>query len=50
MVEFQQQIPQRLVDRYEHMDSRNERWMMRLKVVPLASLLVLLMNNYNNTM
>ena len=36
MVEFQQQSPQRLVDRYEHMDSRNERRMMRLKVVPLA--------------
>ena len=33
---FQQQVPQRLVDRYKHMNSRNERWMMRLKVVPLA--------------
>ena len=34
--EFQTQIPQRLIDRYKHMDSRNEQWMMMLKVVPLA--------------
>ena len=24
--EFQQQVPQRLVDEYEHMNSRNERY------------------------
>ena len=34
--EFQAQIPQQLVHRYKHMDSRNERWMMMLKVVPLT--------------
>ena len=28
---FQQQIHQRLVDRYEHMNSRNERWTIILK-------------------
>ena len=31
--EFQTQSPQRLVDRYEHMNSQNERWMMRLKAI-----------------
>ena len=36
MVEFHPQSRQLLVDRYEHMNSRNKRWMMRLKVVPLA--------------
>ena len=34
--ELQQQSPQRLVDRCKHTSSRNERWWMRLKVVPLA--------------
>ena len=29
----QQQSPQRLVDRYEHMNSRNGLWMMRLKPI-----------------
>ena len=33
---FQQQSPQRLINEYEHMNGRNERWTMRLKVVPLA--------------
>ena len=33
---FQQQIAPHLVDRYEHMNSRNDHWMVRLKVVPLA--------------
>ena len=33
MVDFQQQSPQRFVDRYEHMNSRNDRLMMRLKTV-----------------
>ena len=31
--EFQQQSTQRLVDRYEYMDSRNERLMVRLKAI-----------------
>ena len=31
--EFQTQSPQRLVDRYEHMNSKNERLMMRLKAI-----------------
>ena len=31
MVEFHPQSPQQLVDRYEHMDSRNERWTIILK-------------------
>ena len=30
---FQQQSPRRLVDINEHMDSRNDRWMMRLKAI-----------------
>ena len=30
MVDFQQQSPQRLVDEYEHMNSRNDRLDMRL--------------------
>ena len=30
---FQQQSPQRLVDIYEHMNSRNDRWVMRLKAI-----------------
>ena len=33
MVDFQQQSPQRFVDRYEHMNSRNDRLMMRLKAI-----------------
>ena len=33
MVEFHQQSPKLLVERYEHMDSRNERLMMRLKLI-----------------
>ena len=31
--EFQQQSPQRLIDIYEHMNSRNDRQMMRLKAI-----------------
>ena len=30
MVAFQQQSPQRLVDEYEHMNSRNDRFDLRL--------------------
>ena len=30
---FQQQNTQQLVDRYEHMNSRNDRWLMRLKLI-----------------
>ena len=30
---FQQQSPQRLVDRNEHTSSRNDRWPMRLKAI-----------------
>ena len=30
---FQQKSPQRLVDRYEHMNSRNDRWPMQLKAI-----------------
>ena len=30
---FQQQSPQRLVDKYKHMSSRNDRWQMRLKLI-----------------
>ena len=30
---FQQQSPQRLIDRYEHMNSRNDWLMMRLKAI-----------------
>ena len=30
---FQQQSPQRLVDRYKHTSSRNDRWRMRLKLI-----------------
>jgi len=30
---FQQQSTQRLVDRYEYMDSQNERLMMQLKAI-----------------
>ena len=33
MVDFQQQSPQRLVDINEHMDSRNDRRMMRLNAI-----------------
>ena len=33
MVDFQQQSPQRLINGYGHMNSRNERWMMRLKSI-----------------
>ena len=33
MVDFQQQRTQRLVDEYEHMNSRNDRWMIRLKPI-----------------
>ena len=33
---FHQQSPQRLDDEYKHMNRRNDRWMMRFKVVPLA--------------
>ena len=31
--EFQQQSPQRLVDKYKHTSSRNDRWRMRLKLI-----------------
>ena len=30
---FQQQSPQSLTDINEHMNSRNDRWMMRLKAI-----------------
>ena len=30
---LQQQSPQRLIDRYEHMNSRNDRLMMRFKAI-----------------
>ena len=33
MVDFQQQSPQRFVDEYEHMNSLNDKWMMRLKAI-----------------
>ena len=33
MVEFHPQITQQLVDGYEHMNSRNERWTVILKGV-----------------
>ena len=33
MVEFHQQSTQQFADRYEYMDSRNERLMMRLKAI-----------------
>ena len=36
MVNFQQQNPQCLIDRYKHMDRRHNRVNLRLKVVPLA--------------
>ena len=37
---FQQQSPQHLVDINEHMDSRNDGEMMRLKAMPVAWFLV----------
>ena len=36
MVDFQQQSTQRLDDINEHMDSRNDEEMMRLKAMPVA--------------
>ena len=33
MVAFQQQSPQRLVDEYEHMNSRNDRLDLRLNLL-----------------
>ena len=33
MVGFQQHSTQRLIDEYGYMNSRNERWMMRLKAI-----------------
>ena len=33
MVDFQQQSPQRLVDEYEHMNSRNDRLDLRLNLL-----------------
>ena len=33
MVDFQQHSTQRLIDEYRHMNSQNERWMMRLKAI-----------------
>ena len=30
---LQQQSPQRLIDRYEHMNSRNDRLIMRFKAI-----------------
>ena len=30
---FQHQFSQQLVNRYEHINSRNELWMMRLKAI-----------------
>ena len=33
MVDFQQQSTQHLINEYVHMNSRNEYWMMRLKVI-----------------
>ena len=33
MVNFQQQNTQRLINGYGHMNSRNDRWMMRLKAI-----------------
>ena len=31
--EFQQQSPRRLIDEYRHTNSRNDRWLMRLKLI-----------------
>ena len=33
MVDFQQQSPKRFIDEYKHMDSQNDRLMMRLKAI-----------------
>ena len=33
MVDFQTQSPQRMIDKYEHMNSRNDRLMIRLKAI-----------------
>ena len=33
---FQQQIPQRLVDRYEYMNRRRKAMILRLKSIPAA--------------
>ena len=33
MVAFQQQSPQRIVDEYEHMNGRNDRLLMQLKLI-----------------
>ena len=33
MVDFQQQSPQCLIDRYGHVNNQNEQWMMRLKAI-----------------
>ena len=30
MVDFQTQSPQRMIDKYEYMNSQNDRWQMRL--------------------
>ena len=33
MVDFQTQSPQRMIDKYEHMNSRNDRLTIRLKAI-----------------
>ena len=50
MVDFQQQSPQRFVDRYEHMNSRNDRLMMRLKTIEAEYYSIEIQKSYSNTM
>ena len=47
---FQQQSPQYTVYRYEYMNGRNDRWMMRLKPIQVEYYPVENQKSYSNTM
>ena len=50
MVDFQQQSPQRLVDRYEHMNSWNERQDLCLKPIEAEYYSIEHKKSYSSTM
>ena len=50
MMDFQQRNNQLLVNRYEHMNSRNDRWMMRLKPIEAEYYSIENQKSYSSTM
>ena len=47
---FQQQSTQRLLDRYDHMNDRNDRWTMWLKPIQVEYYSIENQKSFSNTM